>query len=222
MAVSKNERRQCFPLLLSTLVFNYQINKRRLANGEQNRYKTSFQSRHFHPIQQRIAPNRPGEAYSALGYIGRLDFERHQIAGEVIYAIESDSSPTSQQDEEARIATLAYALKKFGNQEDAAEFMRCLNAICVDGDARYRQMAASHYYGEIAERGVRAVLKEMALLSMQLASLNPVTEEVECGSCAVYGLSGKSRPRTLFDLEVAYSGSLIEAASPNRIESTIR
>jgi len=67
------------------------------------------------------------------------------VAGDVIYSIESDSTPTSQLDEEARIATLAYPLKKLGNPEDAAEFMRCLNAISVEGDARYRQMVASYY-----------------------------------------------------------------------------
>src|SRR5215510_12491727 len=118
---------------------------------------------------------------SGLG-LTRLDFERGSVAGDVIYAIESDSTPTSQQDEEARIATLAYALKKLGNPEDAAEFMRCLNAICEEGDARYRQVASSYYYKEIAERGVGPVLKEMAILAMQLASLNPVTEEAESES----------------------------------------
>jgi hypothetical protein len=140
---------------------------------------------------------------STLGHIARLDFERHQIAGEVIYTIEGDATPTSQQDEEARIATLAHALKKLGNPEDAAEFIRCLNSICQEGDARYRQMTASYYYGEIATRGTVPVLKEMALIAMQLASLTPVTEEVGTSSEAVYSRSGVSRPRTLFDLEVA-------------------
>lgn len=116
---------------------------------------------------------------STLGRIARLDFERCAVAGEVIFAIAGDSVPTSQQDEEARIGTLAYALKKLGNTEDAAEFTRCLNAICEDGDARSRQTTASHYYREIGERGAGVVLKEMALLAMQLASLNPVTEEDE-------------------------------------------
>src|SRR5499426_1930187 len=68
---------------------------------------------------------------SGLG-LRRLDFERCAVAGEVLYTIEGDLNPTSQQDEEARIATLAYALKKLGNPEDAAEFMRCLNAICTE------------------------------------------------------------------------------------------
>ena len=145
---------------------------------------------------------------SSLG-LRRLDYERYAVAGEVLYTIDGDSTPTSQQDEEARIATLAYALKKLGNPEDAAEFMRCLNAICEEADARYRQIAASHYYKEIAERGTGVVLKEMALLAMQLASLNPVTEESDDNSEAIYALSAKSKSRSLFDLEVAEAERLI-------------
>src|SRR5215471_10678133 len=122
--------------------------------------------------------NDTAEHIAGLG-LARLDFERSAVAGEVIYSVEGDLTPTSQQDEEARIATLAYALKKLGNPEDAAEFIRCLSAICEEGDARYRQVAASYYYKEIAERGVAPVLKEMALLAMQLASLNPITEGAE-------------------------------------------
>lgn len=116
---------------------------------------------------------------AGLGRLARLDFERCAVAGEIIYAVEGDAAPVAQADEEARIGTLAYALKKLGNAVDAAEFMRCLNALCEEGDARYRQVVASYYYGEIAARGCREVLKEMALLAMQLASLHPVLDEVE-------------------------------------------
>jgi hypothetical protein len=139
---------------------------------------------------------------SGLG-LARIDFERCAVAGEVVYTVESDSTPTSQQDEEARIATLAHALKKLGNPEEAAEFMRCLNAICEEGDARYRQVVASYYYGEIAERGAGPVLKEMALIAMHLASLNPVAEEVETDPEMVYALREGSKPRSFFDREVA-------------------
>jgi len=133
---------------------------------------------------------------SGLG-LARLDFERCAIAGEVIYTVEGDWATTSQQDEESRIATLAYALKKLGNPENAAEFMRCLNAICEEGDAQYRRVVASYYHNQIAECGASIVLKEMALIAMQLASLNPVTEEMESDAGAVYPLSEKSRPRSL-------------------------
>src|SRR5262245_16213770 len=152
--------------------------------------------------------NDTAEHITGLG-LARLDFERCAVAGEVIYSVEGDSTPTSQQDEESRIATLAHALKKLGDPEDAAEFMRCLNATCEDGDARYRQVVASYYYGEIAERGAGAVLKEMALIAMHLVSLNPVTEEVESDSEAVYALCEESKPRSLFDLEVAEVNRMI-------------
>jgi hypothetical protein len=153
--------------------------------------------------------NDTAEHISGLG-LARIDFERRQVAGEVIYSIEGDSTPTSQQDEEARIATLAHALKKLGNPEDAAEFMRCLNAICDGGDARCRQVTASYYYGEIAEQGVGPVLKEMALIAMHLASLNPVTEELESDSEIANALREESKPRSLFDLEVAAVNRMIQ------------
>jgi hypothetical protein len=57
---------------------------------------------------------------SKLGSIARLDFERCSVAGEVIYTIEGDAPPISQQDEEARIGTLAYAIKKLGRQNQAS------------------------------------------------------------------------------------------------------
>jgi hypothetical protein len=146
---------------------------------------------------------------SSLGRIARLDFERHAVAGEVIFAVEGDAAPTGQQDEEARIGALAYALKKLGNAEDAAEFTRCLNAICEGGDARCRQATASHYYGEISARGPSVVLKEMALLAMQLASLNPITEEIETEEAfaepldsATVRVENGERGLSLFDQEV--------------------
>ncbi len=87
--------------------------------------------------------------------------------------------------------------------------MRCLNAICEGSDARYRQVVASYYYKEISERSAGPVLKEMALLAMHLASLNPVTEEAESDSEAIYALRAESKSRSLFDLEVAEVKRLI-------------
>lgn len=142
------------------------------------------------------------EHISHLG-LGRLDFEHYAVAGDVIYSVEGDLISTSQQDEEARIATLAYALKKLGNPENAAEFMRCLNTICEEGDARYRQIVASYNYGEIAERGASVVLKEMALIAMQLASLNSVEERTEDGSEAAYDIRSSScSGHPIFDHEI--------------------
>ena len=174
------------------------------------RIETTRRSNHSIFLPQNFGSpfNDTAEHISGLG-LARIDFERCAVAGEVIYSVEGDSIPTSQQDEESRIATLANALKKLGDPEDAAEFMRCLNAICEEGDARYRQVAASYYYGEIAERGAGTVLKEMALIAMHLASLNPVTEEVGSDSEIAYALREESKPRSLFDLEVAAVNRMI-------------
>ncbi|MBO0862777.1 MAG: hypothetical protein J2P21_30630 [Chloracidobacterium sp.] len=89
--------------------------------------KNTHRSNHsiFFPQNFGSPVNDMTEHIAALG-LRRLDFERCAVAGEVIYAVEGDSTPTSQQNEEARIATLAHALKKLGNTEDAAENMRCL------------------------------------------------------------------------------------------------
>src|SRR5215813_2477450 len=75
---------------------------------------------------------------SCLGQLARLDFEHFDVAGEAIFKVAGDTGPVSQQDEESRIGTLAYALRKLDNQLDASEFIRCLNVICEGGDARYR------------------------------------------------------------------------------------
>jgi hypothetical protein len=169
---------------------------RRIENVRRSNHSIFFPQNFGSPF------NDMSERIADLG-LARLDFERGAVAGEVVYTIEGDSTPTSQQEEEARIATLAHALKKLGNQEDAAEFMRCLNAVCEECDARYRQVAASYYYGEIAERGASPVLKEMALIAMHLASLNPVTEEAESDIEIVCALREGSKPRSIFDREVA-------------------
>jgi hypothetical protein len=134
----------------------------------------------------------------------------------VIYAVDGDWAPTSQMDEEARIGSLAYALKKLGNPEDAAEFIRCLNAICEDGDALSRQTVARYYYGEIARRGVGETFKEMGLIAMHLASLNPVDEGVGVEDAAAWELYGKSNPRSLFDQEVAEVERMIRGRRKSR------
>jgi hypothetical protein len=126
--------------------------------------------------------------------LARIDFERCAVTGEVIYSVEGDSIPTSQQDEESRIATLAHALKKLCDLEDAAEFMRCLNAICQEGDARYRQVAASYYYGEIAERGLGVVLKEM-ISSLLCLKVGEPAQGSQSGHETIFTAPRDDKPR---------------------------
>src|SRR5262245_56486980 len=145
--------------------------------------------------------NDTAEHITGLG-LARIDFERCAVAGEVIYSVEGDSTPTSQQDEESRIATLAHAIKKLGDPEDAAEFMRCLNAICEGGDARYRQVAASYYYGEIAEPGAGRGRRETARGGTALARLYRVAGEVDRGSEVFDAQRDEAETRSLCEREV--------------------
>jgi hypothetical protein len=169
---------------------------------------------------------------SGLGHLARLDFERFNVAGDVIFKVEGDAFPTSQEDEEARIGSLAYAIKKLGNELDAAEYVRCLNAICDGGDARSRQTAASHYYREIAERGVGVVLKEMALLAMQLQDFVVMETEEEVITFPLESPREDDGPRhrkeielSLFDQELASikkmvsGGRRASACQPDEFEN---
>jgi hypothetical protein len=191
---------------------------------------TTTRSNHSIFVPAESASPRDGLFHhiSCLGTLARLDFEHFDVAGEVIFKVDGDASPISQQDEEARISTLAYALKKLGNEIDAAEFMRCLNTICEGGEARYRQAVASHYYREISERGVSLVLKEMALLAMHLEQLNPPEmivreEEVllfdgkpgDSSSAAIRSERAahqKEHHRSLFDVEIEAITRLIQGS----------
>jgi len=169
---------------------------------------------------------------SGLGQLARLDFERFNLAGDVIFKVEGDAFPTSQEDEEARIGSLAYAIKKLGNEVDAAEFVRCLNTICDGGDARSRQTAASHYYREIAERGVGLVLKEMALLAMQLQDFAVMETEEEVITFSMESQCEDDSPHdreetslSLFEQELASikkmvsGGRRASACQPDEFES---
>ena len=156
---------------------------------------------------------------SSLGQIARLDFERFNLAGDTIFKVEGDTFPTSQEDEEARIASLAYAIKKLGNETDAAEFIRLLNSVCEDGDARSRQTTASYYYREMAERGVNIVLKEMALLAMQLEPPAIIELEEEVLSFSIDSQNERDGNRhyedseiSLFDQELASVVKMVSSA----------
>jgi len=78
-----------------------------------SRFEGTRRSNHsiFLPQNYGSPFNDTAEHISGLG-LARIDFERCAVAGEVIYSVEGDLTPTSQQDEEARIATLAHAIKK--------------------------------------------------------------------------------------------------------------
>src|SRR5262245_41452711 len=81
-----------------------------------SRIESTRRSNHsiFLPQNYGLPFNDTTEHITSLG-LARIDFERCAVAGEVIYSVEGDSTPTSQQDEDTRITTLAHTLKKLGN-----------------------------------------------------------------------------------------------------------
>ena len=148
------------------------------------------------------------EHISGLGPLRRRDFEEHSVAGEIIFRVETDHTPTSREDEEARIGTLAYALKKLGDAEMAAEFIRHLNAICEEGDARSRQTTAGYYYKRITEAGALPALIEMGELAQALSALNAsaeATDEEESDEAISSDDSDGEEPRrpSAFEIELA-------------------
>lgn len=120
---------------------------------------------------------------SSLPHTARIDFEEHSLVGNnLIIRIEPDLGSATEQEAEAKIVSVPYAERIFGNNTDAVEFIRCVKLI-AGSDARpfNLQLIASHYYGEAKTRPAGEVLKEMALLALQLVAIATTEEERQFG-----------------------------------------
>ncbi len=115
---------------------------------------------------------------SRLPQSARIDFEAHTVSGNLIIRIEPDLGSASEQEAEAKIVSVPYAERALGNLEDAVEFIRSVKLIAgCDARAFNLQLIASHYYKEARTRPACEVLKEMALLAMQLSAVTAMEEE---------------------------------------------
>lgn len=126
----------------------------------------------------RSAWRRSGEMNLYSGNASRIDVEETFIIGDgVIVRIEPDLASLDEKEAEAKIASVVYAEKVLGNNADAVEFIRCVKLLAGE-DARGLdlQIIASHYYGQAKIRPVGEVLKEMALLAMELTSVTASEE----------------------------------------------
>lgn len=127
---------------------------------------------------------------SALPQLARLDFEDHVVVGNTIIRIEPDLGSATEAEQEAKIVSVTYAERIFGNLEDAIEFVRSVKLIAgSDARARELQTIASHYYKEAKLRPAGVVLKEMALLAMQLSSVTATEEERHFGDEVEFEIS---------------------------------
>lgn len=131
----------------------------------------------------------------------RIDLEDTMIVGGgVIIRIEPDLASMDEKEAEAKIASIAYAQKVLGNNEDAVEFVRCVKLLAGE-DARGLdlQIIASHYYGEIKSRPVGDVLKDMALLAMELSSITATNDERQFGELLESDIPFVAEPLTESD-----------------------
>lgn len=146
----------------------------------------------------------PGQDYCR--HISRHDTHRIDledtiiIGGGVIVRIEPDLASMDEKEAEAKIASIAYAQKVLGNNDDAVEFVRCVKLLAGE-DARGRdlQIIASHYYTETKSRPVSDVLKEMALLAMQLTSVTSTNDERQFGELTETDVPFVPEPMTQSD-----------------------
>lgn len=144
-----------------------------------------FQQSHSPTLQQIFRPFNTGsprqDVYnhlSQLPQLARLDFEEHTVVSNLIVRIEPDLGSATEQEAEAKIVSVSYAERIFGNNTDAVEFVRSVKLLAgADARARDLQIIASHYYKEAKSRLASEVLKEMALLAMHLSSVTASEEE---------------------------------------------
>jgi hypothetical protein len=129
----------------------------------------------------------------------RRDLEENSVLGGnvVVRVAEGDETPAV---ERVKILSLAYATRVFGNAVDAKEFVRCVKSIADPQAAQFElEQIASHYYRECRQRNVAEVLKEMALLGMEMtrvtASINDLEIEFEETEMAEFKLTPADEKR---------------------------
>ena len=109
----------------------------------------------------------------------RRELEENSVLGSnvVVRVEEGDAQPAL---EKVKILSLSYATRVFGSVEDAKEFVRCVKSICDPQATQFElEQIASFYYRECRQRNVPEVLKEMALLGMEMTRVTASVNDLE-------------------------------------------
>lgn len=112
----------------------------------------------------------------------RRDLEETSLLGGnvVVRTALGDEKPAL---ERVKILSLTYATRFFGNADDAMEFVRCVQLIADPQAAQFEfEQIASHYYRECRTRNVAEVLKEMAMLGMEMVLVTAEANDLEIES----------------------------------------
>lgn len=130
-------------------------------------------------IESSGSPMNDWARHLSVNNLFRRELEENSVLGGnvVVRAVEGDETPAL---ERVKILSLAYATRVFGNAEDAKEFVRCVKSIADPQAAQFElEQIASHYYRECRGRNVPEVLKEMALLGMEMTRVTASVNDLE-------------------------------------------
>ena len=130
-------------------------------------------------VESSGSPMHDWVRHLAVNDLFRRELEETEVLGGkvVVRVVPGDEQPAL---ERVKILSLAYATRIFGNSEDAKEFVRCVKAICDPQAAQFElEQIASHYYRECRKRNVPEVLKEMALLGMEMTRVTASVNDLE-------------------------------------------
>lgn len=129
-------------------------------------------------IESTGSPMHDWAKHIAVNSLFRRDLEETSLLGGkvVVRTALGDEKPAL---ERVKILTLSYATRVFGNADDAKEFVRCVQAIADPQAAQFElEQIASHYYHECRTRNVAEVLKEMAILGMEMTLVTAETNDL--------------------------------------------
>ncbi len=131
-------------------------------------------------IESSGSPMNDWARHISVNNLFRRELEENSVLGGnvVVRAVEGDEQPAL---ERVKILSLSYATRVFGNSEDAKEFVRCVKSIADPQAAQFElEQIASHYYRECRSgRSVPEVLKEMALLGMEMTRVTASVNDLE-------------------------------------------
>jgi hypothetical protein len=130
-------------------------------------------------IESSGSPMNDWARHLSVNNLFRRELEENSVLGGnvVVRVALGDEQPAL---EKVKILSLSYATRVFGNSDDAKEFVRCVKAIADPQAAQFElEQIASHYYRECRGRSVPEVLKEMALLGMEMTRVTASVNDLE-------------------------------------------
>jgi hypothetical protein len=130
-------------------------------------------------VESSGSPMNDWARHLSANQLFRRELEENSVLGGnvVVRVAEGDEQPAL---EKVKILSLSYATRVFGNPEDAKEFVRCVKSICDPQAAQFElEQIASFYYRECSQRSVSEVLKEMALLGMEMTRVTASVNDLE-------------------------------------------